>query len=93
MERTGRKNAAGSRLRWEMLKRIFSVRMLEMAAIGFGIGFTLRGLSVLGALDGTIATWGRRSPTRSFGTVLAPRDLRSARACRPRDGRLTLVVS
>ena len=55
---TGRKNAAGSWLRWEMLRRIFSVSMLAMAAFGFGIGFTLRGLPVLDALDQTIATWG-----------------------------------
>ena len=57
MEGTGRKNAAGSWLRWEMLRRVFSVSMLAMAAIGFGIGFTLRGLPVLDALDGTMATW------------------------------------
>ena len=58
MEGTGRKNAAGSWLRWEMLRRIFSVSMLAMAAFGFGIGFMFRGLPVLDALDGTIATWG-----------------------------------
>ena len=39
MEGTGRKNAAGSWLRWERLRRTFSVSMLAMAAIGFGIGF------------------------------------------------------
>ena len=55
---TGRKNAAGSWLRWEMLRRIVSVSMLAMAAIGFGIGFMFRGLPVLDALDQTIATWG-----------------------------------
>ena len=58
MEGTGRKNAAGSWLRWEMLRRIVSVSMLAMAAFGFGIGFMFRGLPVLDALDGTIATWG-----------------------------------
>ena len=58
MEGTGRKNAAGSWLRWEMLRRVVSVSMLVMAAIGFGIGFTFRGLPVLGALVQTIATLG-----------------------------------
>ena len=54
MEGTGRKNATGSWLRWEMLRRILSVSMLAMATIGFGIGFTFRGLPVLDALDRTI---------------------------------------
>ena len=58
MQGMGRKNAAGSWLRWEMLRRIFSVSMLAMAVIGFGLGFTLRGLPILDALDGTIAIWG-----------------------------------
>ena len=58
MQGTGRKNAAGSWLRWEMLRRVFSVSMLAMAGIGFGLGFTLLGLPVLDALDGTIAAWG-----------------------------------
>ena len=58
MEGTGRKNAAGSWLRWEMLRRTFSVSMLAMAAFGFGIGFMFRGLPALDALDGTIATSG-----------------------------------
>ena len=58
MHRTGRKNAAGSWLRREMLRRILSVGMLAMAGFGFGLGFTLRGLPVFDALDATIATWG-----------------------------------
>ena len=58
MRGTGRKNAAGSWLRWEMLRRVFSVSMLAMAGIGLGLGFMVRGLPVLDALDGTIATWG-----------------------------------
>lgn len=58
MQGTGRKNAAGSWLRWEMLRRVFSASMLAMAGIGFGLGFMLRGLPVLDALDGTIAAWG-----------------------------------
>lgn len=58
MQGTGRKNAAGSWLRWEMLQRVFSVGMLAMAGIGFGLGFTLRGLPVLDALGGTVAIWG-----------------------------------
>ena len=58
MQGTGRKNAARSWLRWEMLRRDFSVSMLAMAAIGFGIGFMFRGLPVLDALDETIAAWG-----------------------------------
>ena len=41
-----------------MLRRIVSVSMLAMAAIGFGIGFMFRGLPVLDALDETIAAWG-----------------------------------
>ena len=58
MQGTGRKNAAGSWLRGEMLRRVFSVGMLTMAGIGFGLGFMLRGLPVLDALDATIAAWG-----------------------------------
>ena len=58
MEETGRKNAAGSWLRWEMLRRAVSVSMLAMATIGFGLGFTFRGLPILGVLDQTIATLG-----------------------------------
>ena len=58
MQGTGRKNAAGSWLRWEMLRRVFSLGMLGMAGVGFGLGFILRGLPVLDALDATIATWG-----------------------------------
>ena len=58
MEGTGRKKAAGSWVRWEMLTRIVSAGMLAMAAFGFGIGFMLRGPPALDALDQTIATWG-----------------------------------
>ena len=58
MEGTGRKNAAGSWLRREMLRRLISVSMLAMTTIGFGLGFTVRSLPVFDALDGTIATWG-----------------------------------
>ena len=58
MQGTGRKNAAGSWLRWEMLRSVFSVGMFAMAGVGFGLGFMLRGLPVLDALDATIAAWG-----------------------------------
>ena len=58
MQGTGRKNAAGNWLRWEMLRRVFSVSMLAMAGFGFGLGFMVRGLPVLDALDRTIAAWG-----------------------------------
>ncbi len=58
MKETRRKNAAGSWLRWEMQRQVFSVGTLAMAGIGFGLGFTLRGLPILDALDGTIAAWG-----------------------------------
>ena len=58
MEGAGRKNAAGSWLRWEMLRRVVSAGMLAMAAIGFGIGFTFRGLPVLDAVDEAMAVWG-----------------------------------
>ncbi len=61
MQGTGRKNAARSWLRWEMLRRDFSVSMLAMATIGLGIGFTFRGLPVLAA------------PKRTLGSRIADR--------------------
>ena len=36
---------------------MFSVGMLAMAGVGFGLGFILRGLQVLDTLDATIAVW------------------------------------
>ena len=57
-EGTERKNAAGSWFRWETLRRLFSAGMLTMTAIGFGLGFTLRGLPAHDAPDRMIATWG-----------------------------------
>ena len=59
MRETGRKNRAGSWLLQRIFERVTSAGMLVMVTMGFGVGFTIRDLPMLDALDGSLAVlWG-----------------------------------
>ena len=57
MNTSGRKNAAGGRLRGEFFRRIGLAGILCMAVTGFGLGFLLRGLPLFDAAAGSRAQW------------------------------------
>ena len=57
METTGKKNAAGGWLRGELLRRIASAGMLFAAAVGFALGFLVRGLPQFDETPGGLASW------------------------------------